>query len=75
MESQYSVEAGQNMMVVRAANHSWIALVREGTEVLRESNGEPSTAFLVQPGEYQVRTDGELVSVDLEHRDLGPTPS
>jgi hypothetical protein len=65
-ERRITVTGTQNTIVARAADHRWIALYRDGAEIVREAGGEPETAFTVPPGGYVVRTDGALASVTTE---------
>lgn len=70
-----SVEVGsdQNVLVVRADEHRWVSVVRDGVELVRESGGEASAEFSVAPGKYEIRTDGRLRAVEAGQRDLPPS--
>jgi hypothetical protein len=65
-ERPVTVTGTRNTIVARAVDHRWIALYRDGVELVRESGGEPGTTFTVPSGSYVVRTDGTLESVATE---------
>jgi hypothetical protein len=66
------VEVGpdENAVVVHTEEHQWISVTRDGVELVRESAGEPSTQFVLAPGEYELRTDGRFRSVETAQRDV-----
>jgi len=68
------VRGDHNTIQVSAEGHRWIALVRGGEEVIRESGGAATTAFMVEPGNYQVCTDGALGPVRTERQVPPPRP-
>lgn len=73
-EQEISVGAGQNLVIVRAEGHAWISLLHEGKQVSRESSGEPVAGFIADPGDYVLRTDGQLTSVELGYQEVPPGP-
>jgi hypothetical protein len=73
-EQAVSVSADQNLVVVRSEEHSWLALLRGGVQISRESSGEPVAGFIVEPGEYVLQTDGQVTSIELGYQELPPRP-
>jgi len=61
---QITVGKGDNQLVVRTAGNSWVALEAGGRELLRDLSGGRETSFGVEPGTYEVRSDGKLVRVE-----------
>ncbi|MCT9078060.1 hypothetical protein [Streptomyces fulvoviolaceus] len=68
------LDAAENTVVARAEGHDWIALARDGEELVRQSGGPPSAEFTARPGSYEIRTDGRLRGVETVHRDPFPFP-
>ena len=73
-ERPVTVAEGNNLVSVAASGNTWIALAQSGFERVRESNGAPETSFVVEPGEYTVRTDGSIGTVTSGQFALPPSP-
>ena len=72
------VEAGENVVAVRARGHTWVALLDAERELAREEGGGEATTFAAAPGRYVVQTDGELSRVrgeTLELEEPGDEPT
>jgi hypothetical protein len=68
--------AGQDdTIAVRARDHSWVAVLRDGEEIISEQSGRPEVVFVVGPGAYQVCSDGTIEDVSTRALDLPPTTS
>jgi hypothetical protein len=79
-EREIIVPKGSNAIVVRAVDHDWVALLRDGAEVLREQSGSRETRFFAEPGAYTVRTDGRIDTakpgtIDVPFDPFAPTTS
>jgi hypothetical protein len=61
---EITVERGDNQLVVRAEGQSWVALERDGRELVRDLAGNRETSFGVEPGTYGVRSDGAIRRVE-----------
>ncbi|HEY8704327.1 MAG TPA: hypothetical protein VIL98_06210 [Gaiellaceae bacterium] len=61
-ERQVTVEKGNNVVVVQASGHTWVALEGDEGEIVRDQSGNPETSFGVERGMYTVRSDGKLKS-------------
>jgi hypothetical protein len=68
------VGSGQNGIRVQADGHSWIAIVGEELELVRDFSGQPSAEFHVPPGAYEIRTDGRLRGAETIHREPPSLP-
>jgi hypothetical protein len=64
------VAGDANIIVVRAHDHSWIAVLRDGTEVRAESSGRSEATFVVAAGRYEIESDGVVDEVRVETREL-----
>ncbi len=69
-EREVKVAKNQNVLVVRAKSHTWVALVADGHEVVRDLGAGEETTFGVERGTYAVQTDGKLVSVQARAVEL-----
>ena len=69
-ERPVQVGKGENVVVVRASGHSWVALAGEGGEIAREQSGGPEASFGVAPGAYVVRSDGKISAVEARTVEL-----
>jgi hypothetical protein len=63
-EKEIVVPKGSNAVIVRTRDHAWVALMRDGAELLREQSGSRETRFVAEAGRYAVRTDGAIESVE-----------
>jgi hypothetical protein len=63
-----------NAVVVGARGHDWIALLHDGSELVRELSGSPEATFVVEPGTYVVVTDGRIEDAEAGAIDLPPDP-
>jgi hypothetical protein len=73
-EHEVAVREDANAVVVRTRGHEWVAVLQDGTEVVREANGSPETTFFLSPGEYILRTDGTIEHADVTSVPLPPDP-
>ncbi len=64
------VAGGQNAIMARARDHSWISVLRDGEEVTAELSGRPEVMFVVGPGSYEVRSDGTIEEVSSRALEL-----
>jgi hypothetical protein len=64
------VTGGHNAIVVRAGDHSWISVLRDGDEITAELSGRPEVVFVVGPGSYEVRSDGTIQEVSTRALEL-----
>jgi hypothetical protein len=64
------VAEGDNAIVVRARDHSRVAVLRDGEEITAELSGRPEVMFVVGPGPYEVRGDGTLEEVSTRALEL-----
>jgi hypothetical protein len=74
-EKEVVVSEGSNAVVVRAGGHGWIAVVRDGAELVREASGADETTFFLAPGTYTVRTDGEIQRAEPRETPVAADPS
>jgi hypothetical protein len=63
---EITVGRGSDAVVVRARDHTWVAVRRDGRDVVTERSGGPQAVFLLPPAQYEVQTDGNLESVAAE---------
>jgi hypothetical protein len=59
-EEEVVVPKDSNAVAVRARGHEWIAVVQDGTELVREASASSETTFFLPPGRYAVQTDGTI---------------
>jgi hypothetical protein len=62
-EHKISLPDGSNAVAVDVADHSFVTILRNGREVVTDRGDASSHRFLLPPGDYVVRTDGELGKV------------
>jgi hypothetical protein len=62
-ERHITVENMHNVVVAHASGHTWVALVGDHGELVRDQSGNPETSFGVERGTYTVQTDGKLKTV------------
>lgn len=62
------LDADENTVVARAEDHTWIALTRNGEDVVRDLSALPSAEFTAGPGSYEIHTDGRLRGLETSHR-------
>jgi len=62
-ERHIKVEKAHNVVVAHASGHTWIALANDEGELVRDQSGNPETSFVVDRGDYTVRSDGKLKTV------------
>jgi hypothetical protein len=63
-ERKITIRKNDNQLVVRAAGSTWVALERDGRELLRDLSGNRETSFGVGRGTYVVRSDGKIAHVE-----------
>jgi len=68
------VKDGDNVVVARASGHTWIALLGDDGELVRDQARQPETSFSVPAGTYTVATDGKLASAEARKVVLPPLP-
>jgi hypothetical protein len=68
-----SVPEGRNRIAVGAQGHSSVSLLRDGVPLESEHSGGNVAAFVVEPGDYEVTSDGTIESVDVDALELGDT--
>jgi hypothetical protein len=73
-EKEVVVPEGSNALMVRAGGHDWIAVVQGGAELVREASGSEETTFVLAPGTYTVRTDGEIQRADVREAAIAADP-
>jgi hypothetical protein len=64
------VGLGDNAIVVRSVDHSWIAVLRDGEEITAELSGRREVVFVVGPGSYELRSDGTIEQVSTRTLEL-----
>src|SRR5829696_6570886 len=64
------VAQGSNVIAVNVQEQSSVTLLRDGVEIVREESGESNPTFVVEPGEYQILTDGQIERVDTDLLDV-----
>jgi hypothetical protein len=63
---EITVPGGHDVVVVRARDHTWVSLLRDGRELVSERSGGPTAAFVLPEGDYEVRTDGRIEEVSAD---------
>ncbi|MFG2741216.1 hypothetical protein ACGFY0_14295 [Streptomyces chartreusis] len=63
------VGPAHNGIRVEADAHSWVAIIGDGLELVRDFSGQPSAEFHIPPGAYEIRTDGRVRDTVTFHRE------
>ncbi len=69
------VPAGHNTLIVRLHDQSFVAVCAGGREVVREAAAVTAASFALEPGEYEIATDGTVDEMKSESRSRPAAPT
>jgi hypothetical protein len=72
-QATVTVPQDHHMLVVRVQRQTWVTVSTEEREIVTERSPDPILGFVVAPGTYIVRTDGEIESAISEASESLPS--
>ncbi|HEX2571534.1 MAG TPA: hypothetical protein VH877_18380 [Polyangia bacterium] len=73
-EQKITIPEGSNALAVEVADHGYVSILRHGREIVVDRGGARSHRFVLPPGDYVVRTDGQMGSAKPDKVEIGRSP-